>query len=424
MMLPSHPSKSRADLEADLALARQNSDFVTEAACLMALGDIAKESEEYNLAQGLYGQAWAAYEKAGDQSKTVQAILALTDVYARLAWDEENFEAAFLARCFCDEAFKVAEQAQDYAGQGRAWKVKADLMGHVFEEQAIKQSTYEHALKLCEQGEDLEGQADVLMELGFIYRHDHDDNTQAKALFSHAIHLYHQAHLYEQEARSLSRLADLVTPQHDMVAKRNYYKQALKLYEQLNQPLKIAEMLGELGRLASDEKDYDLALAYHKQELALYDRYSEDANGYEGALFHIGHVYEAAKNYEEAHFYYRKQLALCDEKDTFIFADRLYALGHVYALMGNISTGRQYAMQAIMVGDNNPHNDDLFNRILMRWQWGKLEYEAGCHETACALCCEAYVLAEEIPFGSHILDVWQQDLAAMNCPPPNTEASQ
>jgi tetratricopeptide (TPR) repeat protein len=364
----------------------------------------------------LYGQAWAVYERAGDQRQTAQVILALVGVYARLAWDEENFEAAFLARCFCDQALKIAEQAQNYAGQGRVLKVKADLMGHVFAEKAIKQSTYEQALKLCEQGGDLQGQADVLMELGFIYRHDHDDNTQAKAFFSRAIHLYHQANRYEQEARSLGLLADLVIGQHDTIAKKTYYKQALRIYEQLNQPLKVAEMLGKLGRLASDEKDYDLALTYHKQELALYDRYSEEPNGYEGALFHIAHVYEAAQNYEEARFYYAKELALCDKKDTFIFADRLYALGRVYALIGDINTGRQYAYQAIATGDGDTHNDHLFNRIGMRWEWGKIEYKAGYYETACVLCREAITLAEAIPFGRHILDVWDQEFAAMNCP--------
>jgi tetratricopeptide (TPR) repeat protein len=425
MMLPSHPSKSRADLEADLALARQDSDFAAEAACLVALGDIAKENEEYDLAQGLYGQAWASYEKAGDQSKTVQAILSLTDVYARLAWDEENFEAAFFARCFCDQALRIAEQAQDYAAQGRTMKIKADLIRFDVAEREIKQSIYEHALKLCKQGGDLEGQANAIMQLGIIQM-EPGTYEQAKILFSSALNLYQQAYCNEGAASALVRLGEVAGCQQRTLTKKNYYTSALKIYEQLDQPLKVAEMLGELGQLVRVyEKDYELALSYHKQEALLYDQHSEDPVGYENALSSIGHVYEAAKNYEEAQIYYTKELALCDETDTLLLASRLFALARVYAAMDDINTGRQYAQQAIKTSGDNPHRDHLFYRIWDRWLWGKIEYQTGYHETGRALCQEAITLAEEIPFGRHILDVWQQDLAAMNCPtPPNTEASQ
>lgn len=416
-----NPPKTRANIEADLTLARQNSDFATEAACLIALGDMAKENEEYNLAQGLYGQAWAAYEKVGDHRQTVQAILSLTDVFIRLSWDEVNFEAAFLAPILCNRALKVAEEAQDFAVQGRVWKVKADLISFDFENREIKQATYEHALKLCELGCDVVGQADAMMQLGigYLMERQADSYQQAEARFSNALHLYRKADCREGEASALVRLAEVSGSLKDITAKKSYYKQALKLYQQLEQPLEVAKILDELGEIGLREKDYDLAIQYHKKELALCDRYGEDLIGYTSALFSLARVYQAAKNYEEARFYYAKELALCNVTDTMVLASRLFALGRVYALMGDTNTGRQYAQQAIKTSDDNPQRDELDYYLWYRWEWGKIEYEAGYQEAGCALCYEAYKFAEDIPFGRQFLDKLQQELAAMNCPTPS-----
>lgn len=408
-----NPPKTRANIEADLTLARQNSDFATEAACLIALGDMAKENEEYNLAQGLYGQAWAVYEKLHDQRQTVQAILALVNVFSELRWKNEDFETLFIARSLCDEALKTAEQTHDYASQGRVWKVKADLMSDEFWSQKLKRPIYTKAIQLCEQGHDPVGQADAIMRLGSIEMESHT-YEQARTLFGRALHLYRQNNHYEGQANALSYLAAVADRQCDINAKKSYYAHTVSVYNQLNQPFKAAEVLQKLGKLALEEKDYDRALKCHKEELALYEH--KYGYHYENALYCLGLVTEAAKDYEEALSYYTKALALSNKDDAITLASRLFALARIYAAMGDINTGRHYAQEAMTTNDSDPRVDRFYHSVFMHWQWGEIEYKAEFYETGCSLCREALVLAQGVPIGRHILDVWEQDLAAMNCP--------
>ncbi len=49
-MTSSHPAKTRHEIEAALALARQNGDHAAQAACLLALGHLSVDEKEYALA--------------------------------------------------------------------------------------------------------------------------------------------------------------------------------------------------------------------------------------------------------------------------------------------------------------------------------------------------------------------------------------
>jgi hypothetical protein len=76
-------------LHTDLIRHQETGNFASQADVLMALAHLAHEDEAYSLAQGLYGQAWAAYEQADDKRGMAKTILRLTEIMRHFAWRDD-----------------------------------------------------------------------------------------------------------------------------------------------------------------------------------------------------------------------------------------------------------------------------------------------------------------------------------------------
>lgn len=150
----------RPTLEADLARARQNSDFAAEAACLIALAQIANEEKEYALSQALYAQARDAYDHAQDKNGKAEALKALAQALINGELGEQRTACTYLA-----EAIPLYEQLGDQHEQARLYTVLAHCYWQINENE-IRIPLYEKALALLERIKDPVVQAKFSLELG------------------------------------------------------------------------------------------------------------------------------------------------------------------------------------------------------------------------------------------------------------------
>lgn len=171
-------------LQLKLDQARQTGDAATEATLLLQLGDLARDELEYEIAQGLYAQAWDVYEKLRDLRGQAQALTCLAPIHY------------FLSR---------RDLAQMY---------------------------FEQAVALCEQVGDLEGAADILHKLADLQHGHPPDYAAQSGYYKRAIAHYETLNQPLKSADVISRLGQNAATERNYVLAAQYYAQEVALREQ------------------------------------------------------------------------------------------------------------------------------------------------------------------------------------------------
>jgi tetratricopeptide (TPR) repeat protein len=271
-----HPSKTRADIEANLALARQNGDAATEAECLLVLGDIAKESEEYDLAQGLYGQAWAAYKKAGDIQNQAHSLKRLGDLFAQ---QEESIEAHLMY----DQALSLYRSVSDHQGEAQTLCAKGDSHVHLFQTEEA-QPYYRAALSLFRSIGDRVGEADAAYGLSEALREKEHEHESLGLL-------YQSLDLYERLDHKVGQLKALVNFSNyasrcDLELAHLCIERRVALHQQLGNLQQQAVGLLSLSEIRVKQENRQAALAHCEQSLAI-SIFLKDHEGTRSALNEI-----------------------------------------------------------------------------------------------------------------------------------------
>lgn len=209
---------SRHDLEADLLRHQAAGDFAAQAETLMQLAQIAAIEEEFSIAQGLYGQAWAAYEQVGDTANMALILYRLSNNLSKalfeagrwpmLDFDRDAVNAFYLmAADYYAELGYVEQQAMVYSTMG----VEADDESSDID---AARYAYEKALPLYEMTNNSLAQANILLRLGETYIVGDPEHIY---FVTRALKLYQQIEHKEGEERALWSLGSQppkTTPPH------------------------------------------------------------------------------------------------------------------------------------------------------------------------------------------------------------------
>jgi tetratricopeptide (TPR) repeat protein len=382
MMTHSHPSKPRAEIQTDLALSRQNGDAATEAACLIALGDIAKENEEYDLAQGLYGQAWAAYKHIGDRPGQTKALFALADLTTRDATILNNRTDQ---NVFYQEAVNLAKDFEDISGQGTIWLAWADFLVYMESPWETVRLFRQNALACFEKTNDMPGQGDALfalakMDMGV----DAPRNEQrGKELYEKALMFYKQADISLKEAEALHHFGVYVGDHISREEGTIHLTRSLSIYKQLGAVQKQFPVYRCLARFACD---YNEARQYYEAALSCdVNNELSPEKAYEEKFCTLQTMSELAikTHHEDANQDLERILALVDISSTIRRKLQIFKLvSKINADLKEFDRARHYIQEALALCQEP---DAKLDHPYVLWQSGRIEILAGQHEKGCSI---------------------------------------
>jgi tetratricopeptide (TPR) repeat protein len=339
-------TSSRTAIEVDLARHRQSGDFAAQAATLFALGEMAKREEEYNLAHGLYGQAWAAYEKAGNTYGQARAVREIAESMSREFWNHED-----------------------------DMPLEFDLM-HIRQMRELAQTLY------VEVG-DLRGQAEIYVIIGHEAR-DRDNELNA---FQQALKCYETLGDVERQAHTLISLSRTCEPKYPLL------EQALILYQQIGDKRGEANILFRIGDLTLREKKLAQALSLFEISFSLFIA-SNSFSAFSVADT-LGSLILETKGYAAYHTYtmstaYRICLVSGEEDDDkddsmFSFWKDLAKTARKHQDFETASYAyQQAALYTVGIGFSERRAD-------LYWRWGHLDYHALKHRERGFMMCERAV---------------------------------
>jgi tetratricopeptide (TPR) repeat protein len=342
--------KDRSPLEADLRRYRQNGDFAAQAVTLFILAEIAYEEQEYNIAQGLYAQAWAAYEQVGDTLSVAKAAQrTISAMWHFWREDPNDFSHADdrmnvirmheLALALNIEAGNIHGQADIYMIMGTSH----------FYNQDITRQTLNHALACYRVLEDLANQAEIYSHLARVY----DFGDDYRFNLEQALKLYEQIGNKEQAAYKYTELADLDQNDNDYIKARKGLETAITLYR---------------------ETQYDHGIIYATKKLC---KFILIVDGYPAYLHYFRETFQKLRQ------------EVTNTRELFSL---LWTLPYAASKNRDFDTAR-YAFQQVIAYAASCEEEE--NQGHLYWDWGYMEYyEVGSKQMGFALCQRAMMLLQ------------------------------
>lgn len=340
----------RPTLEADLERYRQSGDFAVQAETLFALGEIAKREEEYSLAQGLYGQAWAAYEQLGDKQG-------------------------------------VAKAAQrTMSAMWHFWREDPNDFSHANERMRVIRMN-ELALVLNSDAGNTRGQADIYKIVGISHFYNLDVTRQA---LNHALECYRLLGDMVEQAEIYSYLARAYDYGDDY---RFNMEQALRLYEQIGNKESAAYKYMLLAELDEDDKNYVKARNGLETAITLF-REAQDDGGIISAIKQLCKLILIMEGYTAYLLYFRETFQRLRQEITSTreLFSLLRTLPYAASRNRDFDTAR-YAFQQVIAYAASCEEEE--NQAHLYWGWGYMEYyEVGSKHMGFALCQRAMMLLQ------------------------------
>jgi tetratricopeptide (TPR) repeat protein len=341
----------RPTLEADLERYRQNGDFAAQAETLFALAELvaetAYEDASFHLVQGLYGQAWEAYEKAGDISGQARALRKTAESMFREFWNHEDDTP-----------------------------LEFDLL-HI-------RQMRELALILYIEAGDLRGQAEVYVIIGEAER---DRDNERKAL-QKALQTYEVLGDIAQQAKILAMLADRCYREPEY---RSYLERAFKLYMQIGDKRRAGYKCSALAELDHYEKSYEAARIAFQTAQTLF-REVKDSVGLIHVIINLGDLILEADGYPAYVRHYQKTLHSLehepiDKCEMFAFWHKIPKIACKHQDFQTARYAYQHTIVCATACGQPQRQSDLY------WKWGYMEYyESGHKAMGFALCQWAMTL--------------------------------
>jgi len=355
---------TRDILQADLERSQQAGDFATQAEILMQLAKIAETEKEFSIAQGLYGQAWAAYQKMGDTANMAFTLSCLSKMLSLALfeagrWPTLDFDQSAVytfyetALAHYAEMGDLSRQAMTYAVMGGDADDNSEI--------DVAQRAYEKALVLYEAIDDRLSQAHILSRLGETYAVNEPEYEQ---FLARALALYQQLGNKDGEAHTFSALGEFYHSAHDYVMSRQYYENALKLCLSLKNDHQIQHITLRCLDAVQKIEDYKTYQEYHAQIRRMLQEHD--------MLRRID--LPVWKHY----------IAAAVDNQDFITARTIY-----HGLISRAAQGHYPEGQA-----------------LSYWDWGEMEYKAGRQEMGWAIC--RYALSLMNHYRSYYRDTYQE----------------
>jgi tetratricopeptide (TPR) repeat protein len=290
----------RRTLESDLVRHQKSTNWAAQAKTLMALAELSLSENEYSLAQGLYGQAWAAYEHTGNKRMIGEAILGLSGCITNFFWQDEFADPNHSVNVTLLHAMVLTLYRELGDQEALAYLYSAMIDSHLY----VADTTRDYlrtALALYEALDNSPKQAAMLMEL--IYWHDHDDPqiadwvTQAQSLYQvlddkqGEIKLLHLTCSYNFASatlqQSIDRIHDLYHQLGDQQGEAKFYlyigqthlsnknyeearpalESAFRMSMQLEMYDEIPNILWHLCLLSAQADDYDTYRRTHEEAI-------------------------------------------------------------------------------------------------------------------------------------------------------------
>jgi hypothetical protein len=340
----------RPTLEADLIRYQQNGDFAAQAETLVALGEIAYEEQEYNIAQALYAQAWAAYEKASDKQGVA----------------------------------KAAQRAM--SAMWHFWREDPNDFSHADDRMPIIRM-HELALALNIESGNTRGQADIYQIMGI--SHFYNLDVTRKAL-SHALECYRLLGDMVEQAEIYSYLARAYDYGDDY---RFNMEQALRLYEQTGNKEQAAYKYMQLAELDEDDKNYVKARNGLETAIRLL-RETQNDSGVIAGIKQLCKLILIVDGYPVYLHYFRETFQRLRQEITSrreLFS-LLHTLPYTAARNRDFDTAR-YAFQQVIAYAASCQEDKDQGHLY--WDWGYMEYyEVGSKQMGFALCQRAMMLLQ------------------------------
>jgi tetratricopeptide (TPR) repeat protein len=359
----------RPTLEADLIRHQKSGDFAAQAETLMALAEIAYEEQECNIAQGLYGQAWAAYQKAGNKQGEADATKRIAQTLSKIFWSDDDFFPNF--------------------------------------ELSDIEIMYDGALALYKEIDNKYGQADIHMLRG----NDVENTDEARQdAVKEAIECYKDLGDSKKQADALMLYVGIDYLPNDEYA--FLVGQALFLYQKINDIQGEANAYHRLGLHASWEKRYEDAQILFEMALTRFSLVN-DEEGLAWIYMRLLSVVEATQDYPT---YLQKAQTVIQQLKRLTLSvkdnqwGRLWNAIRLQALKNSdFHTARLMFQYDISLYVNL---NDIYGVCLMYWNWGDTEYyRADRREMGIALCQRAVTLMQH--YHHYNLEDFQQQIDQM-----------
>jgi tetratricopeptide (TPR) repeat protein len=283
----------RQTLESELDHARNMGDASSEASLLLQLASIAREEEEYALAQGLYGQAWAAYERAGDTAGQSCAMRLICDSILKHRDLEPDFvDPLFYAEAFLRQALEMAHAAHEYEEEGYGLLKLSGVIRLRFDEMDQRWQLVEKALACFERIGNLEAQAEAvshLAKLASVNRFS-KGKTRAIQLYKHAVELYEHTGPSLGKAETLKWYGTQLVESAGYEQGYLYLKQALSIYLKIDLRSETLLILEHMGNIAIKARDYPEAKERFRQALPLCRLYAPEMRSVVDQLANLARV--------------------------------------------------------------------------------------------------------------------------------------
>ncbi|GHE08831.1 tetratricopeptide repeat protein [Streptomyces alanosinicus] len=190
-------------------------------------------------------------------------------------------------------------------------------------------------------------EARALCNLGWAYaeraRRGHGANLdEAEACMRRAVDLCHQAGDERAKAYGLNGLGKVLGEQRKHAEALDSYGAALTIYQKEGDHGRIGATHCNIGTIHFARKHYDLALASLLRSLEILDTPEADSFRITVLLANIAEVYLLTCEYDKAHSYASRRLALARAYGyTLHEAESLLATGDIHSALGNTTKARE-----------------------------------------------------------------------------------
>lgn len=267
------------------ALGREGAMEATpeRAKALRAAGKLSFYLSRYALAQSLYQESLAIYQKLGIRRGVAQLLGSLGEL-------TNYFGDPTLARSFLEESLALWREIQDRRGIAWALIHLGNSIGW-FIDAVSANSLYQEGLTLFQELGDNMGIAWSLHHMG--------DLSVWQGKYSEGCSLLQKSLALHQEQKDRLGIAcahwtlgNAAYNQGDYALARALFEESLKVFQELDRRQMIMLALFDLGKITRDQGDYDMSHALYARIAAIMQHYEGhcDYAGLLGAFGHLAHV--------------------------------------------------------------------------------------------------------------------------------------
>lgn len=268
-------TQSRSQLIDNLERYQQSGDFAAQTETLFALAKIARQEEEYSLAQALYAQAYTASEQSANPDGMAVAAHGIADLTAN--WDVwANLESLWwlanedttleLNRAqlwmLYEMALGLYIGVQNIRGQAQIY-FSLGYLADAFNDFVAGQNAFILSTACYEAG----GSTELRLTSSTLSERYSLHSAANRTMIERCLNLYRSAGHHELEGKIAITLADTALWAKDYATAHHYYSYACDIFVALQDHSLIQHILSRIARIAHRANDYALYRQYHAQAL-------------------------------------------------------------------------------------------------------------------------------------------------------------